>query len=66
MKKNEVNHKMLLFFRVLRYIRRKAWTISMAYMVGIHNFYKEEDKTPDNIVLTIEDSEWQEDNAPKD
>jgi len=38
----------------------------VAYMLGIHNFYKGEDKTTDNIIITIEQNEVQEDGTPKD
>lgn len=54
-----------LFHRMIARIRRNAWAIIVAYMLGIHNFYKGEDKTPDNIV-TIELNEVQADGAPKD
>ncbi|MDN5214743.1 hypothetical protein QQ020_21875 [Fulvivirgaceae bacterium BMA12] len=55
-----------VFHQIIRFVKRKIWAILVAYMVGIHNFYKEEDKTPDDIVITIEDNESQEDSAPKD
>jgi hypothetical protein len=42
------------------------WAIIMAYMLGIHNFYKGEDKTPDDITITIELNEVQENGTPKD
>lgn len=35
-------------------------------MLGIHNFYKGEDKTPDDIVITIEHNDVQEDGTPKE
>ena len=38
----------------------------VAYMLGVHNFYKGEDKTPDDIVITIEHNEVQEDGTPKE
>ena len=38
----------------------------VAYMLGIHNFYKGEDKTADNIIITIEHNEVQGDGIPKD
>ncbi len=52
--------------KIFYYLKRKVWIIIVAYMVGIHNFYKEEDKTPDEVILTIDDTEVQEDGAPKD
>ena len=42
------------------------WAIIVAYMLGMHNFYKGEEKTPDDIVITIELNEVEEDGAPKD
>ena len=35
-------------------------------MLGMHNFYKGEEKTPDDIVITIELNEVQKDGMPKD
>jgi hypothetical protein len=49
-----------------RCVRRKIWAITVAYMLGMHNFYKGEDKTPDDIVITIEINEAQENGSPKD
>ncbi len=54
-----------IFHQWILFTRRTVWAILVAYMLGIHNFYKGEDKTPDNIV-TIEYNEVQEDAAPKD
>ncbi|MDA0196745.1 MAG: hypothetical protein O2887_11165 [Bacteroidetes bacterium] len=54
-----------IFYHLIRFAKRKVWAILVAYMVGIHNFYKEEEKTPDDIVFTIEDNEAQEDSDPK-
>lgn len=45
-------------------MRRKLWAMIVAYMLGIHNFYKGEDKTPDDIIITIEYKEAQEDDSP--
>lgn len=45
------------------------WAFIVAYMLGIHNFYKGEDKALDDIVKTIntiEHNEVQEDGTPKD
>jgi hypothetical protein len=44
-------------------IVRLSWAFIVAFMVGIHNFYKGEDKSPDNMVKT-EINEGQEDGAP--
>ena len=54
-----------LFHRSIGYIRRQLWAIIVAYMLAMHNFYKGEDKTADNIVITIEHNEVQEDGTPK-
>ena len=55
-----------LFYQLLRCIRRQIWSMIVAYMLGMHNFYKGEDKTTDDIVITIELNEVQEDGTPKD
>lgn len=55
-----------LFYRFLGSIRRTLWAIIVAYMLGMHNFYRGEDKTPDDILITIEYNEVQEDGVPKD
>ena len=55
-----------LLYQLLKYVRRKIWAIIVAYMLGMHNFYKEENKTPDDIVITIEYNEVQENGTPKE
>jgi len=55
-----------LFYQLLRWVRRKIWALLVAYMLALHNFYKGEDKTPDDIVITIEHNQVQEDGTPKD
>lgn len=40
------------------------WALIVAYMLGMHNFYRGEDKTADNIVITIEYNEVKGDSAP--
>lgn len=42
------------------------WALIVAYMLGMHNFYKGEEKTADDIVITIEFSEAQNEGSPKD
>jgi hypothetical protein len=54
------------FYQLIRWVRRKIWALIVAYMLGLHNFYKGEDKTSDNIVITIEHNVVQEDGTPKD
>ena len=43
-----------------------TWTLIMAYMLGIHNVYKEVEENPDDVVIKIEDNKAQEDDEPKD
>lgn len=52
--------------QLITVVRRNLWAIIVAFMVGIHNFYKGEDKMPDDIAITTEQNEAQEDGAPKD
>jgi len=54
-----------LFYQLIKYLRSKIWAIIVAYMLGMHNFYKGEEKTPDDIVITIELNEVQKDGTPK-
>ena len=54
------------FKQVALYVKRKTWAIIVAYMIGIHNFYKEEQEDPEEIVYTIDNIEEQENGEPKD
>ncbi|MEL7146375.1 MAG: hypothetical protein AAFO69_08405 [Bacteroidota bacterium] len=54
------------FLKLLRYLKKKAWTLTVIYMVGVHNFYKQDDKTPEDIQIVITVNEEQEDSSPKD
>ena len=54
------------FYKLLTCVRRNIWALIVAYMLGIHNFYRGEDKTPDDILITIESNEVSDDAAPKD
>jgi len=51
---------------LIRLIRRTMWAIIVAYMLGIHNFYRGEEKTADDIIITIEVKEMQENGLPRD
>jgi hypothetical protein len=51
--------------QLIRCVRRQIWGIIVAYMLGMHNFYKGEDKTKDDIIITIELNEVQADGTPK-
>lgn len=54
------------FDQLIRFVRRQLWALIVAYMLGMHNFYKGEDKTTNDIVITIEQSEVQENSTPND
>ncbi len=57
---------MKIFILVYQRIRNVLWAIIVAYMLGLHNMYRQEQKSPDDIVIKIIDDAGQEDNAPKD
>ena len=54
------------FFRIFRPLRRLMWALIVAFMVGVHNFYKQEMDSPDSIVNSIEIDKEEEDSAPKE
>ena len=54
------------FYRIFRPLRRLMWALIVAFMVGVHNFYKQEMDSADSIVNTIEIDREEEDSAPKD
>jgi len=59
----------VILYRLIVRTRRIVWAFIVAYMLGIHNFYKNEDKSLDDIIktkYTIEHNEMQENGAPKD
>ena len=47
-------------------MKRLLWALIVAFMVGVHNFYKQEMDSPDSIVSSIQMDEEQDDSAPKD
>ena len=51
---------------LIKAIQRTLWSLIVAYMLGLHNFYRGEDKTADNIMIRIELNELPGDGAPKD
>lgn len=55
-----------MFYRLLRSVRNIIWAVTVAYMLGIHNVYRQEDKTPDDIVITTEENAIQEDRAAEE
>jgi hypothetical protein len=54
------------FHQVALYLKRKALAIIVAYMLGIHNPYRDLEDDTETIVYTIDDDEEQEDSSPKD
>jgi hypothetical protein len=58
-------YQAMKLFRFLQPVRRLFWALIIAYMVGIHNFYKQEMDSPDSIVSSIEMDKEQEDTMPK-
>ena len=57
---------MKVFFKFLRPFRQIVWAMIVAFMVGVHNFYKQEMDSPDSIVSSIEIEAEDEDSSPKD
>ena len=55
-----------IFHQALRFIKKAIWTLLVAYMLALHNVYREEEKCPESIQIIVEDDEVQEDAAPKD
>ncbi|WP_158530481.1 hypothetical protein [Algoriphagus yeomjeoni] len=51
---------------IIRHIRRFLWSLIVAFMVGIHNFYKQEMDSADSIVSSIQMDEEQDDSSPKE
>jgi hypothetical protein len=58
-------YQAMKLFRFLQPVRRLFWALIIAYMVGIHNFYRQEMDSPDSIVSSIETDKEQEDKMPK-
>lgn len=51
---------------VFTWIKRQVWSLIVAYMLGLHNFYfGDTKKTPDNASNKIEINEPDEDASPK-
>ncbi|SIN98396.1 hypothetical protein [Algoriphagus halophilus] len=57
---------MRLFKQIFRPLRRIVWALIVAFMVGVHNFYKQEMDSPDTIISQIEIDAEEEDSSPKD
>jgi hypothetical protein len=48
-----------IFNRLLISLRRKLWALIVAYMLGMHNMYTGDQKSPDDIAIKIEHHEVQ-------
>lgn len=49
---------------IFRSIKNFLWALIVAFMVGVHNFYKQEMDSPDSIVSSIEIDAEEEDGTP--
>ena len=56
---------MKLLNTILQKLRALIWAVIVAFMLGLHNFYKGDDKTTQNIGK-IEIQQTQDDTAPRD
>ena len=54
-----------LLTQITRLILKQIWAMIVAYMLGMHNFYTGENKSSDDILITIEHIEVQENGTPK-
>ncbi len=54
------------FPKLFRPFRRLLWALTVAFMVGVHNFYKQEMDSADSIVSSIQIDSEEEDGSPKD
>lgn len=50
---------------IVRSLKKMLWAVIVAYMLGIHNVYKEVEENPKDVVYHVEDIEAQEDDEPK-
>jgi hypothetical protein len=50
-----------VFYQLIIRARRMIWAIIVAFMLGMHNFYKGDDKTPDDISTAMEVHDAKED-----
>ena len=55
-----------ILYQLLNGIRRMMWSFIVAYMLGIHNFYYGDTKSPDDSIITVEVKEDQTSGTPKD
>lgn len=50
--------------KIFQPIRQVIWALIVAFMVGVHNFYKQEMDSPESIVSSIEIDAGEEDSSP--
>lgn len=62
LKMNQMN----IFKKFFHPVRKLGWALIVAFMVGVHNFYKQEMDSPDSIVSSIEIDSEVDDDRPKD
>lgn len=53
-------------YKLLTRCKKLIWAIIVAYMIGIHNIYFQEQKSPDDIVIKIEEDHQITDSASRD
>ncbi len=60
---------MKLMVKFFKYIwkpsKNLVWALIVAFMLGVHNFYRGENKSKDDIIFKIEQIIVEEDAAPK-
>ncbi|MBN7814813.1 hypothetical protein [Algoriphagus pacificus] len=56
---------MKILKKAFKSFRKLCWALLVAFMVGVHNFYKQEMDSPDSITSSIEIDAEEEDSAPK-
>lgn len=57
---------MKLLLPIYQTLRRIIWALIVAFMLGVHNFYYQETKAPQDIASHIEYEADEENAAPKD
>jgi len=58
------NNATAFAIRMLKWMKRQVWSFIVAYMIGLHNFYYGDDKSQDDIKITVENNEVPGDDAP--
>ncbi|MEN2281688.1 hypothetical protein AAGF08_06070 [Algoriphagus sp. SE2] len=60
-----MKNRMNLIKKGFKFFRKITWALIVAFMLGVHNFYKQEMDSPDSIVSSIQIDAEEEDSAPK-